>query len=309
MKRRVLEAASADEGRTLSEFLSAHLNLQVEEAVRLVTQGAVYLGGRRCQRPGEPLRAGAKVLAVLEERGIGALSRPEQPRSAVRVLFEDAEVLTVDKPAGMTSQATQSRAGDSLWDWARAHAGLEVGLVHRLDRETSGVMVFGKGWEATASLAAQFKEGSARKRYLAVTGPGLPEAGVVDLPLSKDRTRIGRRVATRHAHGEAAVTEYRRLYGGAEFCLLELRPKTGRTHQIRAHLRAVGAPVAGDRLYEGLKQISGRAVERCLLHALSLTVRHPATGKVVTWDAPPPADIDAFLRLADVRLTASGEGG
>lgn len=295
MKRQLWEVTAADEGTALSRFLETRLAINGEASVRLVRQGAVYLQGRRVVAPEQPLRTGSKVMAILEERGQGPLEAPSGARPEVRLLHEDPFLLVVDKPAGMVSQPTQARVGHSLWDWARERFGGEVGLVHRLDRETSGVVVLGKHRAATAALAAQFQSKEARKRYLAVTGPGFPLEGQVALPLSKDRSRIGRRIA-RAGAGEAAVTDYRRLGEGVGFSVAELRPRTGRTHQLRAHLRSLGFPIAGDKLYEGPLLLGDVAVERSLLHALELTLRHPGSGESTTWTAPPPADLEYFLK-------------
>src|SRR5205823_4921369 len=124
--------------------------------------------------------------------------------------------------------------------------------------------------ESTRELASEFRQGTARKRYLAVCGPGLPANGVIDLPLSKDPSRPGRWRASRRANGVAAVTEYERLSEGAGFCVASLWPKTGRTHQLRAHLAGVGCPIVGDALYGGAPSAS-----RSLLHAWELHLQRP----------------------------------
>ena len=172
-----------------------------------------------------------------------------------------------------------------------AHLGRTAGLVHRLDRETSGVTVFGKSPKATSALAAEFREGGARKRYLAACGPSLPERGTIDLPLSKDPSRPGRFRATRAANGVPAVTDYVRLHAAEDHALVALFPKTGRTHQLRAHLAALGAPIAGDKRYGGQPAVAGRKAERCLLHAQALCIAHPETRQLLLLEAPPPDDL------------------
>ncbi len=273
------------------------------EASAYVARGAVYLDGRRERRPSTPVRAGQVLSVVLEEGGRAALARAELP--LLCVLFEDADMLAVDKPAGLTAQPTEGRAGESLWDLASAHLGYEAGLVHRLDRETSGVTVFGKTPPATTALAAAFREGHARKRYLAVTGPGLLAEGTVDLPLSKDPSRPGRWRATRKANGIDALTRLRRLYDGA-FCVVELFPETGRTHQLRAHLTALGCPIAGDARYGGPRMLAGIPAERCLLHAQRLEMPHPRTRAPAVFSSRAPADLARFLEAAGLD---GGDGG
>ena len=132
--------------------------------------GAVYVAGRRCRDAGTRLAVGQVVTAVLEE-GAEPARGGAGPACALRILHEDAELLAVDKPAGMTAQPTEGRGGDSLVDVVGEHLKRPAGLVHRLDRETSGVTVFGKTPQATTALAEEFREGRARKRYVAAVGP------------------------------------------------------------------------------------------------------------------------------------------
>jgi 23S rRNA pseudouridine1911/1915/1917 synthase len=185
--------------------------------------------------------------------------------------------------------------GESLVDLVSARLGRPAGLVHRLDRETSGVTLFGKTEAATRALAAEFREGRARKRYLAATGPGLPPSGTVELPLSRDPSRPGRWRASRTANGVPALTEFRTLYAGPEYCLVELSPRTGRTHQLRAHLTALGAPILGDARYGGAARAGGLPAPRCLLHAQALALSHPRTGQPLLLEAPVPKDLLRFF--------------
>lgn len=298
MKRRTFRAEGA---RAVVEAVAAELGLPVEQARGLVEVGAVYVAGRRCRDAKARLTSGQVVAVVLEEGGQSSLAEaPAAP--TFRVLHEDADVLAVDKPAGLNAQPTEARVGASLVDQVSGYLGREAGLVHRLDRETSGVTVFGKTPEATSALAAEFREGRARKRYVAATGPGLPESGTVDLPLSKDPSRPGRWRATRAANGVPALTHFRTLHAGPEFCVVELLPQTGRTHQLRAHLTALGAPILGDSRYGGAARAGGVEAGRCLLHAQALELAHPATGAPLRVEAPVPEDLLRFFTLAGVAV-------
>ena len=299
MKRRTFRAEGARVGRAVADAVASELGMPATEARKLVDVGAVYVSGRRSRDAQARLTAGQVVMVVLEEAGQSPLA--EAPAAPVlRVLYEDADVIAVDKPAGVTAQPTEGRVGGSLVDLVGAHLGREAGLVHRLDRETSGVTVFGKTSEATSALAAEFREGRARKRYVAATGPGLPASGTVDLPLSKDPSRPGRWRATRAANGVPALTDFRTLHAGTEFCVVELLPHTGRTHQLRAHLTALGAPILGDARYGGAARAGGIAVARCLLHAQALALGHPSTGKLLRVEAPVPEDLLRFFTAAGV---------
>ncbi|NTX37963.1 RluA family pseudouridine synthase [Myxococcus sp. CA033] len=298
MKRRTFRAEGA---RAVVEAVAAELGLPVEQARGLVEVGAVYVAGRRCRDVKARLSPGQVVAVVLEEGGQSPLEKaPDAP--TFRVLHEDAEILAVDKPPGLPAQPTEARVGGSLVDQVSGYLGREAGLVHRLDRETSGVTVFGKTPQATSALAAEFREGRARKRYVAATGPGLPASGTVDLPLSKDPSRPGRWRATRAANGVPALTHFRTLYAGPEFCVVELLPQTGRTHQLRAHLTALGAPILGDSRYGGAERAGGVDAARCLLHAQALELAHPRTGTPLRVEALVPEDLLRFFTLVGVAV-------
>jgi len=268
-----------------------------------VDVGAVYVAGKRSRDAKARLTAGQVVTVVLEEGGQSPLAEAP-PAPELRVLYEDADVIAVDKPAGVPAQPTEGRVGGSLVDLVGAKLGRAAGLVHRLDRETSGVTVFGKTADATSALAAEFREGRARKRYVAATGPGLPPSGTVDLPLSKDPSRPGRWRATRAANGVPALTDFHTLFAGPAFCVVELLPHTGRTHQLRAHLTALGAPILGDSRYGGLPRAGGVDAARCLLHAQALELGHPRTGKVLRLEAPVPEDLMRFFAAKGIEAPA-----
>ncbi len=279
MKRRTVTVTTA---QSLVKALVPGIAASELEAKQLISRGAVYLNGRRA-RHDVPVAVGAILSAVLEEGGRDVTEKPQ--RFSAEILFEDAHELALNKPAGQVAQPTPGRVGESLLDVATAHLGHPAGLVHRLDKETSGVTVFGKTAERTAALAEAFRLGHAKKKYLAITGPGLPASGTIDLPLSKDPSRPGRWRASRQANGIDALTTWERLFSG-EFCVVALHPQTGRTHQLRAHLASIGYPILGDSLY------GGTGDTRCLLHAERLEV----LGR--THVAPVPADMQAFITRA-----------
>jgi 23S rRNA pseudouridine1911/1915/1917 synthase len=285
MKRRAFLSAGTD---ALADVVARGLGSSREDAKALVTRGAVYLRGRRQRDPAFVVAPGTEVLVVLEEAGRSSTAPPSTPEP-LRVLHEDAEVLAVNKPANLPAQPTPGGL-TSLLLLASDHLGREAGLVHRLDRDTSGVMVFGKSAAATSALAASFRTGAVRKQYLAVTAAGLPEEGTCTLRLARDRTRPGRWVA-RPRDGLEAETRFRRLAATAELALAAVWPRTGRTHQIRAHLTALGAPIAGDRLYGGPMKLQERAIGRSLLHAHLLVLPHPRTGAPLELRAPLPGDM------------------
>ena len=260
MKRRHLEVSQPSR---VEAVLRDELKLDRTDALTLVERGAVYLDGKRVKDAGTRVGPGQKLMVVLEESGQSTTAALAPPPT-LKVLYEDADVLAVDKPWGLTAQPTEGRVGESLLDLASAWLGHEAGLVHRLDRQTSGVTVFGRHARATSALAEEFREGRARKEYVAVVKSGLAASGTIDLPLSKDPSRPGRWRATREANGIDALTYFERLRDDGSHAVVALYPQTGRTHQLRAHLTALGFPIVGDAKY------GGEAGERCLLHARRL---------------------------------------
>lgn len=281
MKRRTFVVSTP--GR-IDGALREALKLSRPEVLAFVERGAVYLNGRRVSDAGVRVGPGQKVMVVLEEGGQSVVAERAAPLPSLVVLYEDVDVIAVNKPAGVVAQPTPGRVGDSLLDLVSAHLRHEAGLVHRLDRETSGVTVFGKHPRATSALAAEFREGRAKKEYVAVTASGLKEQGVIELPLSKDPSRPGRWRASKTANGLAAVTKYRRLSDDGHHAVVALFPETGRTHQLRAHLAGIGFPILGDTLY------GGDEAPRCLLHARTLEL----PGFELTVEAPLPEDLSTF---------------
>lgn len=297
MRRRSLKVA--ERGARLLPWLARTAGVEEELAGRWITHGAVYVAGRRCADPALALAEGA-VVTVVEEEGGRATAETSAAPAAVTAIFEDEDLLAVAKPAGLNAQPTPGRKGESLLDQVSARLGYEAGLVHRLDRETSGVTVFGKTREATSALAAQFREGTARKRYLAACGPALPEQGTIDLPVSPDPSRPGRQRATRAANGAPAVTDFTRLFAAPDHALVALFPRTGRTHQLRAHLAALGAPILGDARYGGARDLGGTPIDRCLLHAQALQLMHPTRDVPLLLEARVPDDLRRLFERAGV---------
>ena len=247
------------------------------------------------------------------------MSRPVTPEDAAfirgRVIFEDAAILAFDKPAGLSSQGGRIAAAtldDMLAAFARSN-GKRPRLVHRLDRGTSGVILAAKTQPAAAFLGRALMGRRVKKTYLAIVAPGAPSPrdGRIDTPLR--RVAIGREVhmetcAADHPDAESAVTGYRTLAAGDEAALMELRPHTGRMHQLRVHMASLGRPIAGDSSYGGALMLGGAAIPRLMLHARSLTFPHPEGGER-TIDAPVPADMAAVLErlgLAASELAVAG---
>jgi 23S rRNA pseudouridine1911/1915/1917 synthase len=293
LKRLTLPVAGADAGERLDRFIAARGGISRGEARRALDAGGVFLDGRRCKVAGRAVRPGQHVVVNLEEGGRAAI--PAAPLERARLLYADAELAAVDKPAGVPAQPTLTTDAGTLPALVEALLGAPVTLVHRLDRETSGVTVFARTREAAAALAEAFRAGGPRKTYLALTArPPTPPDGRIDAPLGKDPARPGlRRVDPR---GDPAATRYRTLRAGPGAALVEAQPETGRTHQIRVHLAHLGAPLLGDARYGGPRRVGEVAIPRVMLHARRLLLVHPATGAPITFEAPVPDDFAATER-------------
>jgi len=218
-----------------------------------------------------------------------------------RVVFEDEAVIAFDKPAGLSSQGGRIQAAtldDLLAAFARPN-GKRPRLVHRLDRDTSGVILAAKTQPAAAFLGKALMGRRVRKTYLAIVAPGAPAPrdGRIETPLK--RVSQGREVHMApcepdHPDAESAVTGYRTLAVGDEAALMELRPYTGRMHQLRVHMAGIGRPIAGDSRYGGALVLGGAAVPRLMLHARAIRFPHPGGGARAL-DAPVPGDLAALI--------------
>lgn len=219
------------------------------------------------------------------------------------ILYADDEVLVFNKPAGLVSQGARGGASSldaQLADYAKA-SGRRPVLVHRLDRDTSGVILAARTRPAAGFLGKALMKKRFRKTYLALCGAAPPlGASRIDAPLRRDesgREAMMRICAPEHPDAEPAQTGYRVLEVGPDAALIEARPHTGRMHQIRAHLAHVGAPIVGDERYGGALTFQGAAAPRTLLHAYELTFPHP-DGEMRTIRAPLPEDFLDALRRA-----------
>jgi len=300
VRRLSLAVAKADAGERLDRFIASRGGVSRGLARRALDAGGVFLDGRRCKVAGRLVRPGQEVVVNLEEGGRAAA--PPSPLDRSRIVYADEHLVAVDKPAGVAAQATLTSDRGALPDLVGALLGAEAMLVHRLDRETSGVTVLARTRQAAAALAEAFRTGAPEKTYLALCARAPePGEGRIDAPLARDPRHPGRRCIA--PSGEAAATRYRTLARGPSgAALVEARPETGRTHQIRAHLAHLGAPLAGDPRYGGPRRVGEVAIPRVMLHALRLEIAHPATGVRMAFEAPLPED----FRAAAAALVGSG---
>ncbi|MGC1406408.1 MAG: RluA family pseudouridine synthase [Candidatus Dormiibacterota bacterium] len=280
----------------LDLFLASHLGGGRAHAQRMVRSGLVSVGGLLVLRPSHPVRPGDVVSVGPEERP----SVPEAPAGDLRVLYEDEFLAVVDKPAGMVVHPGPGHPEGTLaqlvqaWGgpWSLAGGGERAGIVHRLDRGTSGLLVLARTEEAHRHLARQLRTRTMGREYWALVEGGVrEERGRIEAALGRDPTRP-RRMGV-GAAGRQAVTEFSVLERLPQHTALRLRLLTGRTHQIRVHLAYIGRPVVGDKLYGA----SGKEdAPRPALHAAMLHLLHPQDGREMAFVSPLPADLEA-LRL------------
>ena len=282
-------------GERLDVFIARRLpELTRSRVKRLIDDGFVAVAGQRV-KPGLRLESGQLVCVEIPPP---APTWAESEPIALDVLYEDPDLLAVNKPPGMTVHPSPGHASGTLVNAILAHCSdlsgiggvLRPGIVHRLDRDTSGVIVVAKNDAAHHALAQQLKARTVEKTYLAlVEGTPKPLEGAIEAPIARDPQRRQRMAVLEG--GRDAMTAYRVIERFAGYSLVEARPRTGRTHQIRVHLAAIGHPIVGDRVYGKRSPL----VERQFLHALRIAFDHPRNGERMTVEAPLAADLEAAL--------------
>jgi 23S rRNA pseudouridine1911/1915/1917 synthase len=290
-----LTVPAAAAGERLDVFLAAHAGSR-SAAQRLIERGAVTVDGQ--PRSKRHVLAGGERVAVAAPAA--RESAPEPPPAQFAVAWEDEHLIVVDKPAGVVVHPSRGHPSGTL---AQALAGrvagggdpARAGIVHRLDRDTSGLLVVARSDAVHAALKRLLARRRLVREYLAlVEGRPPARSGTIDAPLGRDR-RVRTRVSTDTDEPRAAVTHFELERALPHDTLLRVRLETGRTHQIRAHLLAIGHPVAGDPEYGA----AGRhGLERQFLHAARLAFPHPVGGAPVDVRSPLPADLEAALARA-----------
>jgi 23S rRNA pseudouridine1911/1915/1917 synthase len=309
--RRITYSATVrDRGKRLDLFLKERIPRMSRERIKEAIRTRVEVAGRGTVRPATELNDGDRVIVTYPNPGDVGAADP------VPILFEDPHLLAVDKPSGLLVHGTASSRGPDLLSRLTAAGGPPLHLVHRLDRETSGVLVLGKTVPAARALSELFAARGARKTYMAVVfGAVRDGAGEIDLPLGRARSSaVHIKQGVDREGGYPARTRYRVLVRLDGFTVLELIPLTGRRHQLRVHLQALGHPVVGDKLYGAreshhLRYLAGGfddgmrrelLAERQLLHARRLEIPHPVGGRKLDLVSPIPKEIRAFIRRPPV---------
>jgi RluA family pseudouridine synthase len=313
--------------QALAELLAASpevarmgVTLSKGKVRKLIIAGAVYLNGGRVRIASKSVRAGARIEVYIDPAKLasdadrGDEKTKDWKFDEAAILFEDEWIIGVNKPAGLPTQPTVDEARANLYallqKFIRSRDGADayVGLHHRLDRDTSGVMVFTKKKEANAEIGRAFAEHLARKTYLAIVGTSkkLPETWQVDNFLAREKGKGAKMTAVRSG-GDRAITDFRTLAQTEGYALVEAKPRTGRMHQIRVHLAGGGAPILGDPTYGGIAKLPGKTEKsRVMLHAAKLTFPHPITKLETAFTASPPPDFkQCFSQLFGSEIRSS----
>jgi len=287
--------------RALVELLEGTLSrTRVQE---LIQDGAVSVDGVPTDRP-------ALLLELDQEIALREVPRSRRraggpPDGELSIVFEDEDLVVIDKPAGTLAHPTTVVVGGTVSELAVARWGSlpapqgedRPGIVHRLDSDTSGLMILAKSAPAAEALVSAFREREVEKRYQAIVhGEPRFDADWIETPIGRRRERM---CTLPEGEGQPAATFYQVKERFGDFALLECRPKTGRTHQIRVHLSSIEHPLVGDRIYPGRVRrplpAGAPRPERHLLHASGLSFVHPVSGEALAFESPLPAEFQAWL--------------
>ncbi len=282
------------EGLRLDLFLTTAIDGLARGLVkRLIDLGGVHIDGRRVRRCSLPVSAGQRVELYVD----GLPLEPFQLDSS-RLLFQDRYLLAIDKPAGVATQPTPARYQGTLYAALLQFMGTAnrggLGMVQRLDRDTSGVIIFSIHPRAHKGLTAAFAEHRVVKRYLALVS-GVPESSEGEIRSLLARRHSTNRMVSVERGGKPAVTRYRLLAAYSDAALVEVEIQTGRSHQIRVHLSESGHPLLGDTVYGGPAIFRGMSIGRQMLHASELQLDHPVEGTSLKLTAPLPGDFRSIL--------------
>ncbi len=306
-----------DQGKTLLDWLCARGKMSRQEALARLRGRKVRVNGTLCNNPGWRLRAGARVEVTGPSKpDAPAREKPNPARASgsgptFKIRHVDDAIVVVDKPAGLTTMRHTEEAAEfgrrgkrylpaTLADLLPGQLPdrKPVIAVHRLDRDTTGLVVFARTPRAQGDLGRQFREHAIERLYLAIVR-GRAASGRIESWLVRDRGD-GRRGSGKSGEGQRAITHVRVVEELGDFTLVECRLETGRTHQVRIHLGEAGTPLCGERVYD--RPLHGRpppdtsGMGRGALHAATLGLVHPTTGRRMSWTSPLPRDMAQLLK-------------
>ncbi len=320
MKQQVYPVPPEAEGKTLAAFVRGVLGIPWARSGKLIEGRMVLLGKEVCRDPARRVHGGEEIAILASP------SREKPVASAIVIRHLDSHLVVVEKPSGISSVRHPTER-----EWTRERKELaptleesvpglirqkenrapsghnpRLRVVHRLDKETSGLLVFARTVEAERGLGLQFRKHTVKRRYLAVV-QGTIENQTITSQLVRDRGD-GRRGSTHlPGVGKDSITHVRLVRKVGPLSVIECRLETGRTHQIRIHLSEKGQPICGEPVYlkkvDGMMMTDESGAPRLALHAMELGFQHPVTGVACHFEAPLPADLDAWLKTKEKRAT------
>ena len=294
---KIISLVVSEPGIRLDKYVAEKCpELSRTQAQKLVGDGLVTVNDQ-VAKAGLKLNAGDRLRIMLPPPPDASLSPEAIP---LNIIFEDSDLLVIDKPAGLTVHPAPGHPHHTLINAVLSHVPdlpqaddlRRPGVVHRLDKDASGLMVVAKNSQAQLDLISQFKARSVVKAYLVlVRGRVTPDDGVIEAPIGRDPRHRKRMAVVADDEGREARTQYHVVRHVGDDTLLEVRPETGRTHQIRVHLSAIGYPVVGDRVYGARSD----KLPRLFLHACRLGFKLPATGEYKEFTSNLPPDLERVL--------------
>ena len=306
MSARTITVPEESAGARLDRFLASVLGDQSRSQIqRLIREGRIRVGDREA-KPNQAIKVG-QAISIDIPAPVDPTPLPEP--LPLRILYQDRDVIVIDKPAGMVVHPAAGHEGGTLVNALLHHvtdlSGIggekRPGIVHRLDRGTSGLMVVAKNDRAHEALARQFRDREVEKEYAALVWGEVMAGHRIDAPIGRDPANRKRMSAKARRSREAVTRIVRAEHLGRALTLVRVAIYTGRTHQIRVHLSAIGHPIVGDSLYGGVRRrVPGdlRAVahlERPFLHAARLVFAHPEDGRRMQFESPLPDDLQRVL--------------
>ena len=293
-----MEVSGEEQGSRLDKFIAVHCDgLSRTRVQKLIGDGYIRVNGN-IVRAGYKLETGDLLTVEIPPVASVPLEAEDIP---LRIIYEDEDIIVVDKPAGIAVHPAPGHSSHTLVNalFSRLSGMVESGgedrpgIIHRLDKDTSGVMVVAKNTPAQQDIMDQFKARTVVKRYrVLVKGHLTPPEGIIEAPVGRDPRHRQQMAVVPESRGRDAVTEYTVIDYIGDYTLLEVRPVSGRTHQIRVHLKAIGFPVAGDNVY-GVKV---PPLKRQFVHASTLGFILPSTGEYTEFTSPIPSDLEQVLR-------------
>jgi 23S rRNA pseudouridine1911/1915/1917 synthase len=306
------KVTSEQAGSRLESFVRQRLpHLSRRESIKAIAEQAFTVNGRAAKK-GDRLNSGDVVNFVGSRDWLA--DQPKPCHSKVRIAYEDDDVLVIDKPAGMATHGFSGRHNDTVANFLVGHrpelvsvgnSRWEAGLVNRLDRETSGLVLAAKNQHAFGSLREQFRSRRIKKTYWALVWGDAAPCGLISFDLVHDPSHRGRMQIIEGSANRCkpskiwqAVTRFRNLAASAEMSLLEIEMETGVTHQIRVHLAALGHAIVGDVVYG--RKADSLQLGRHFLHACRIEFTHPASANIVVVESPLPAELRSCIDRAKI---------